>query len=86
LVRQQQELFYNGNYIASKFEKEPDFPLIAKGFGINSFDLSEVIDMESALQDALSQNRPCFINVPIDYKELVTPMVPPGKANIEMIG
>jgi acetolactate synthase-1/2/3 large subunit len=86
LVRQQQELFYSGNYIASKFDKGPDFSLIAKGFGIDSFDLSNIIDPESALQDALSMNKPCFINVPIDYKELVTPMVPPGKANIEMIG
>jgi acetolactate synthase-1/2/3 large subunit len=86
LVRQQQELFYNGNYIASKFDKEPDFAAIAKGFGIESFDLAACSDPETALQDALTQSQPCFINVPIDYKELVKPMVPPGKANIEMIG
>jgi acetolactate synthase I/II/III large subunit len=86
LVRQQQELFYNGNYIASKFDVKPDFPAIAKGFGIEGFDLSNVNDPEIALQDALSQNKPCFINVPIDYKEMVKPMVPPGRANIEMIG
>jgi acetolactate synthase-1/2/3 large subunit len=86
LVRQQQELFYQGNYIASKFDKQPDFPTIAKGFGIESFDLAHVADPEMSLHNALEQNKPCFINVPIDYKEMVTPMVPPGKANIEMIG
>jgi acetolactate synthase-1/2/3 large subunit len=86
LVRQQQELFYEGNYIASKFDISPDFTTIAKGFGIGSFNLADVADPEISLQEALSSNKPCFIDVPIDFKELVTPMVPPGKANIEMIG
>ena len=86
LVRQQQKLFYNSNYIASRFENNPDFSAIAKGFGIGSFDLSATNDPETAIQDALSSNKPSFINVPINYEEMVTPMVPPGKANIEMIG
>jgi acetolactate synthase I/II/III large subunit len=86
LVRQQQELFYNGNYIASKFDRNPDFPTIARGFGIESTDLGQCKDPEETLQNILSADSPAFINVPVDYKELVTPMVPPGKANIEMIG
>jgi acetolactate synthase I/II/III large subunit len=86
LVRQQQELFYNGNYIASKFDIQPDFAAIAKGFGIVGVDLGKASDPHTALQNALESQRPCFINVPIDHKEMVTPMVPPGKANIEMIG
>ncbi len=32
LVRQQQELFYNKHYIASRFISNPDFKLIAQGF------------------------------------------------------
>jgi acetolactate synthase-1/2/3 large subunit len=86
LVRQQQELFYEGNYIASKFDVQPDFTAIAKGFGIVGVDLSLTPDPLVSLQNTLQSQRPCFVNVPIDYKELVTPMVPPGKANIEMIG
>lgn len=86
LVRQQQELFYNGNYIASKFDRNPDFPTIARGFGIDSIDLGRCKEPEETLQKMLSTDGPVFINVPVDYKELVTPMVPPGKANIEMIG
>lgn len=34
LVRQQQEMFYNNNVIASKFETVPKFDKVAKGFGI----------------------------------------------------
>ncbi|HEX2936514.1 MAG TPA: biosynthetic-type acetolactate synthase large subunit [Bacteroidales bacterium] len=86
LVRQQQELFYDGNYIASKFDIQPDFAAIAIGFGIAGMDLGTSSDPYTTLQNTLESQRPCLINVPIDYKELVTPMVPPGKANIEMIG
>lgn len=86
LVRQQQELFYDGNYIASKFDIQTDFAAIAKGFGLAGIDLGKASDPHTALQNALESQRPCLINVPIDFKELVTPMVPPGKANIEMIG
>jgi acetolactate synthase I/II/III large subunit len=86
LVRQQQEMFYQGNYIASKFDIQPDFAAIAKGFGMVGMDLALVSDPLVALQNALESQRPCLVNVPIDFKELVTPMVPPGKANIEMIG
>ena len=41
LVRQQQELFYSGNYIASNFITNPDFELIARGFGIESINLGD---------------------------------------------
>jgi acetolactate synthase-1/2/3 large subunit len=85
LVRQQQELFYNENYIASKFEVKADYPAIAKGFGINSVDLATSGDMVQTLQQALNSSSPCLINIPIDPYAMVTPMVPPGKANIEMI-
>jgi acetolactate synthase-1/2/3 large subunit len=85
LVRQQQELFYDQNYIASKFEVRADYPAIAKGFGIDSFDLSKNSDPVQTLHQALESKLPCLVNVPIDPNALVTPMVPPGKSNIDMI-
>jgi acetolactate synthase-1/2/3 large subunit len=87
LVRQQQELFYEQNYIASKFMTNPDFAVIARGFGIRGYDLTrESGELASIFQKALTEPGPCLINVPIDYAENVFPMVPPGKANYEMIG
>jgi len=86
LVRQQQELFYEKHYIATKFIANPNFARIAGGFGIISYDLEDTEDPMGILKKAFSEPGPCVINVPIDPEEQVTPMVPPGAANNEMIG
>jgi acetolactate synthase I/II/III large subunit len=86
LVRQQQELFYTRNYIASKFITNPDFKTIAKGFGIRSFDLANETDIRGVLSRALTEKGPSFVNVPIDPNLNVLPMVPPGGSNTEAIG
>lgn len=86
LVRQQQQLFYNEHYIASHFISNPDFKTIAKGFGINSCNLGAEDNPLQKLDEILSQNGPCVINIPIEECENVLPMVAPGKSNLEMIG
>jgi acetolactate synthase-1/2/3 large subunit len=86
LVRQQQELFFEKNFIASKFITNPDFSTIAKGFGIRSFDLANETDVTGTLSRALSETGPCFVNVPIHHELNVLPMVPPGAANYDSIG
>ena len=86
LVRQQQELFYNKHYIASKFISNPDFTLIAKGFGIDSIDLGDEDEPLKKLQEILNSEGPYLINIPLEDEEKNFPMVAPGKSNIEMIG
>jgi len=86
LVRQQQQLFYNEHYIASHFISNPNFKIIAEGFGIHSCDLGNEEDPLGKLEEMLSIKGPCVINIPIDETENVLPMVAPGGSNIEMIG
>jgi len=86
LVRQQQELFYKKHYIASCFIGNPDFKTIARGFGMNSYDLSEESEPFKRLEEILSIPGPCLINIPIDETENVLPMVAPGSSNMKMIG
>ena len=86
LVRQQQELFYNEHYIASHFISNPNFKIIAEGFGIQSCDLGNEDDPLKKLEEILAIKGPCVINIPIEETENVLPMVAPGKSNIEMIG
>lgn len=86
LVRQQQELFYNQNYMASKFHVHPDFATIAKGFNIPAYDLTGQSNPYAVLQGALATQGPVFINIPINFAENVLPMVAPGGSNTEMIG
>jgi acetolactate synthase-1/2/3 large subunit len=86
LVRQQQELFYDQTYIACKFMENPNFTAIARGFGLRGIDLGHTAHPETVLAELLAQSGPRVINVPIRPDENVLPMVPPGAANIEMIG
>lgn len=85
LVRQQQELLYKKNYIASKFISSPDFSLIAEGFNIKGYNLESATDPIEALANILSSKGPAVINIPINPDENVFPIVPPGSGNTEMI-
>jgi acetolactate synthase-1/2/3 large subunit len=85
-VRQQQELFYEKRYIASRFDVRLDFAAIGRQFGIRGFRVSEPGDLAGALTAALSDPGACIIDIPIHYEENVYPIVPPGAANREMIG
>jgi len=85
LVRQQQDLFYNGNRFASDLGGGTDFCAIAKGFGWHTLDLAETgFDIET-LKQALNAPGPQFIHAPIDGAARVYPMVPPGGANHQML-
>lgn len=85
LVRQQQELFYKENFIASKYHKPADFVKIGNAFGINSFLIESDFDFESKIKTILNGNGPSLLNIPIIAEEKVFPMVPPGAANRDMI-
>ncbi len=86
LVRQQQRLFYQQHYFASSYGIKIDFAAIARGFGMQAYDLGSHTDPEGALAAAMRHPGPCLIHIPIDIEEEVTPMVPPGAANTTMLG
>jgi acetolactate synthase I/II/III large subunit len=87
LVRQQQELFFNGNYIASRFTRRLDFAAIGREFGIRSVNLASVHDPLRVMGETLAlRTGPCIIDVPVHFAENVFPIVPPGAANRDMIG
>ena len=86
LVQQQQNLFYSENLFASDFQIDIDFPTIARGFGMRAYDVGADGNLVDILVTALNEPGPCLVNVPIGREEEVYPMVPPGAANIQMIG
>jgi len=86
LVRQQQELFYNKNYMASKFLSSPDFPKLAEYFNIAGFNIDTSDPGFPAIEDCIKIPGPALINVPVKEEYNVYPMVPPGESNIVMIG
>jgi acetolactate synthase-1/2/3 large subunit len=85
-VRQQQELFYGGSYIASRFDLELDFAAISRQFGIQGFSVRQPGSVTEILREALSHDGPSLVDIPVHHAENVFPMVAPGRANTDMIG
>jgi len=85
LVRQQQELFYQQRYEASRFQTNPDFAMLARGFGVRGVRINADADPLAQIADALAGDGPCVIDIPIHETANVYPMVPPGAANRHMI-
>jgi acetolactate synthase-1/2/3 large subunit len=85
LVRQWQGLFYAGNYSEIDLSDNPDFVALAKAFGIDAFRVERHDQIDAAITRLLGTAGPCLAHVAIDPSQNVWPIVPPGKANHEMI-
>jgi acetolactate synthase-1/2/3 large subunit len=85
LVHQQQNLFFGEHYIACDFKHTPDLCALARACGMKAFDITDIEQLRETIRTALQFDGPCLINVPIDKEAQVLPMVPPGKANTDML-
>lgn len=85
MVRQWQESFYNERLSESTFDDEPNFQLLAKAYGIESYLLTDPKHLKEDLAVITSQ-KPVLIEVAISNREHVLPMVPAGKSNKDMLG
>ncbi|MBQ4774107.1 acetolactate synthase large subunit [Pectobacterium versatile] len=86
LVHQQQDMFFQKRIFAADYRYSANFLAIAAGFGFATCDLNAAAEPQAALQEMLNQPGPALIHVLIDANEKVLPIVPPGAANIDMIG
>jgi acetolactate synthase I/II/III large subunit len=82
LVRQQQELFYQRHFVASRFAHRTDFVAVARAFGLRAHDLGCCADDARLLDQVLQMPGPALIRVPIDERHQVLPMVPSGGHNV----
>ena len=85
LVRQWQELFYDRNYSEIDLSDNPDFVEVAKAFGIDAFRVDARDQQDDAIARLLAAPGPCLAHVIVDPLANVWPLVPPGKANHEMM-
>lgn len=85
MVRQQQELFYDQTFIASKYQRRLDFSSIARQFGLAAYSVSEPGMLVEALLETFATPSPSLIDVRVHDTGNVFPIVPPGAANREMI-
>ena len=85
MVRQWQELFYNGRYSEVAMDAFPNCELLAAAFGIRGRSVDNPAELETGLAEALAEPGPFLLNVNVTREENVYPMVPAGGAVNEMI-
>jgi acetolactate synthase I/II/III large subunit len=85
MVRQWQDLFYEGRYASSYLGQVPDFVKLAEAYGAAGVRIETVGQVDDGIREALSIDRPVFVDVPVYQFENCYPMIPAGGCNHEMI-
>ncbi|WOB10563.1 acetolactate synthase 3 catalytic subunit [Piscinibacter gummiphilus] len=86
MVRQWQELDYQGRYSHSYMDALPDFVKLAEAYGHVGLLVEKPGDVEPALREAIKlKDRTVFLDIRTDPTENVWPMVQAGKGISEML-
>ncbi|MCP3677161.1 MAG: biosynthetic-type acetolactate synthase large subunit [Deltaproteobacteria bacterium] len=80
MVRQWQELFYDGRYSQTCMEAMPDFVKLAEAYGAVGLRAKKASEVDETIKKALAVNdRPVIMEFVVDREENVYPMVPAGQ-------
>jgi acetolactate synthase-1/2/3 large subunit len=85
MVRQWQDLFYEGRYSASYLGKLPDFVKLAEAYGILGLRAVKPNEVEAVLKQGLKHKGPVLMDIHTDPFENCYPMIPAGGAQHEMM-
>ncbi|QXA16292.1 acetolactate synthase 2 catalytic subunit [Aeromonas sp. FDAARGOS 1403] len=85
MVRQWQELFFDGRYSETILSDNPDFVALAAAFGIPGETITCKEEIAPALDRLLASESAYLLHVAISEEENVWPLVPPGVANHQMM-
>ncbi|MEI4978254.1 acetolactate synthase 2 catalytic subunit [Aeromonas caviae] len=85
MVRQWQELFFDGRYSETNLSDNPDFVALAAAFGILGETITCKEEIAPALDRLLASESAYLLHVAISEEENVWPLVPPGVANHKMM-
>jgi acetolactate synthase-1/2/3 large subunit len=77
MVRQWQELFFESRYASTEMTN-PDFQMIAEGYGIKAMKVENRDLLNETLDTFLSHQGPIFLEVVVEKEENVFPMIPTG--------
>jgi len=85
MVRQWQDLFYEGRYSASLLGKMPDFVKLADAYGILGLRAIKPAEVIPVLKAGLKHKGPVLMDIHTDPFENCYPMIPAGGAHHEMM-
>ncbi len=85
MVRQWQTLFYEDRLSQTDLSAQPDFVKLAESFGGIGYRVETIEEFDYALKDAVEKNIVAMIDVKVDRRENVMPMVPAGGSLFNMM-
>jgi len=85
MVRQWQDLFFDGRLSETDLADNPDFLMLAEAFDIKTKQITKKSEVTAGIEEMLDHQGAYLLHVKIDAKENVWPLVPPNTANDQMM-
>lgn len=86
MVRQWQELFWDGKYSHVETGEFPDFVKLAEAYGATGMRFEDKTTLVDDFKRAIATPGPVFVDVRVTREENTYPMIPAGQAAREMVG
>jgi acetolactate synthase-1/2/3 large subunit len=86
MVRQWQELFWDGKYSHVDMGEFPDFVKLAEAYGVTAVRLTDKTTLVEDMKSAIATPGPVLVDVRVTREENTYPMIPAGSAAREMVG
>jgi acetolactate synthase-1/2/3 large subunit len=86
MVRQWQELFWDGRYQSVEMGSSPDWVKLAEAFGWTGMRCDDKAELGGAMRTALEADGPVLLDVHVSKTENCFPMIPAGAAARDMVG
>mgnify|MGYP006102776471 CR=1 FL=1 len=85
MVRQWQDLFFDGRLSETDLSDNPDFLMLAQAFDIKTKSITKTSQVTDGIEEMLNCEGAFLLHVKIKADEGVWPLVPPNTANDEMM-
>ncbi len=86
MVRQWQELFWDGKYSHVDMGEFPDFVKLAEAYGVTGMRFADKHTLVDDMKRAIATEGPVLVDVRVTREENTYPMIPAGQAAREMVG
>src|SRR5436190_22199199 len=86
MVRQWQELFWDGRYSHVDMGEFPDFVKLAEAYGVTGIRLEDKRTLVEDFKRVIAMDGPVLVDVRVTREENTYPMIPAGQAAREMVG
>jgi acetolactate synthase-1/2/3 large subunit len=86
MVRQWQELFWDGRYSQVDMGRFPDFVKLADAMGCTGVRLTDKTSLVEDVREAIATPGPVVVDVRVTREENTYPMIAPGAAARDMVG